>query len=500
MHDSVAHRPDGPRSRTAAGGTVFDAATLAAAAASGLLVAGLWLMAPAWSASATALLDGAGGAPGPLSWVGRALGKGATAGQVQAIWALIAAANATGSVLLARLCGAERLAWIAGGLWLLISPDALLTVGIEGPLLLTTQTILIAGHMAARAPMAAATTLALALAGVALLSPLGLLAAAPLAVIAALYPRPDGSTAHGVASRPVAAAWIAGVIGAVAVVRLALPGDAAVTWWTSNLSALRVPTPPLLLGGWSELAGIGGLVAVLAVLPAVPLVLAVQSGAARSHGALAAAATWGCVVAFTANTTIVDAGPLITPLVLMATLPNLRRWLIDVRMVQGRTLVVVLAAALLLATWADRTSRPDPRSTLARAVHAIEDPTASRPAVLDAQALALLQEIDAPARVFPDRAGSRGLVEALRRLKVIGGKVREWDAFAARFVLIHHPPVGPVATAWHAKLPTLRCATGACLLAMSDGPQAPARAPAVARPQAGAKPATARPVLSPRRP
>lgn len=460
--------------------------TWIAATVSGLLFGLMWLRAPAWSASASALVDGAGGGAGWAALLGRAIGKGGSPTGLRVIWACVATANGAGIVLLARLAGAGRLAWGMAALCALMSSDTFFVVGIEGPFLLTTIMILLAGHLAPRSPGLAAPLLAMALVITPLLAPIGLLISAPLAIIAALFPRPSAESSQGVASRPVAIAWLAGLIGALALIRLALPEDTAAAWWSASISALRSPTPRLLVGGWAEWRGVGGLLAGLGLLPAIPLMLALwtlrptvtedEPTRTPRSGVLAAAAAWWVTIGFSYETTVIDTAALVSPFLLIAAAAEARRWVDAILVRHGRLFAIGLGCALLFATVADRATGADPRSGLGRAMIGLDDPTALQPAVLRTSELDLLHKFNAPARILPDRAGSRPLIEALRKLKVVRAGVREWDAFAAQYVLIHEPPVGPIAKGWKASLPAIECTGDVCLLRIADGKQQPQRA------------------------
>ncbi|MCO4759929.1 MAG: hypothetical protein KC502_00365 [Myxococcales bacterium] len=434
---------------------------LFAAIGSGLAVLALWLLSPSWSASAATLLDGAGGGGGALRTVGRVLKGDGAALKIQVVWATMGVLNAAGLVLVAYFCGAKRLSWLAALLVLLIAPDSLCTVGIEVALLLATLTVLLSGHLAERHAIGGSLLLGFGLLLAALVSPLGLPGAMGLAVVGALFPRP--SPAPGVASRPIALSWFAGVALAGAAIVVAFPGDNLLNWWNATIGALRKPAPIVVLGGMQDTKAIGGLLSVLLTIPVVPALLAVRWAPAR--GPIAAGAVWWLVCGLTLGTFPISTSTLIAPLLIAGGLGEAVRWLNG----PNRATAAALAAVLLLCGWVDRTHRPDPRSTLGAALSSVGDSTAVTPLVLRSDDVELMAALGAPANLFPDRFGARPLIKALKRLGVVSGKSADWDAFAADFVVVRQPPLGPVASGWHLALPVARCNETSCVLHMADG-------------------------------
>lgn len=483
----------------------------------GVALAALWWGPLTWSATAGPVLDGLGGAGGPHGALGRALrGLGPT-GATRGLWIAFATANAAVGVALARRLGLGYASVLIVPLWLLLGPArrALSVVGTEGPLLLASQLALLAGALLRTAPALGAACLTLALTLAVVVSPAGLLMAPFLAVIAALTRAPDNVPARrsgdgsgapseplasdaiiGVPAGPVAIGWAAGVLGALAVMRLLFPEDALGDWWTAQVDLLRRPAPRLVVGGWADVPGVGGPLLEFAQWPALVAALAL-SGWRRAAAPLALAAAWAGAMGLAGPPLLVDAAAVAVPLLSLAALsaavPMIRE-LARGGDRRGRGVAALVAVSLLAGASAEL---PDiapksPLSGLARALPVAKDPTASRPALLLPSDLALLAKAGVPARVFPDRRGARRLLAALRRLHLVGDKARDWDAFSARYVMVRRPAVGPVARAWHRLLPVATCSARACLLTMADGGSSTPRAAGRARRQGAGTSASGR--------
>ncbi len=374
---------------------------------------------------------------------------------------------------------------------------ALVVVGTEAWLALGTAAVVWAATELETRPRAAAPIGGLGLAVLALAHPLGLCAAPLFAVLLAMRPPGDERRwpKQATAARPIWIAWLAAVLVAVAVIRLALPDASFLEWWKGMIDAIRAPQPPIAHAPdrWPLLGPILGLVA---RTPPMLLLLALGAAVAGRHRRDSTAPSawallaWLVVIAVAgrplprALDPLVVVAPLIVGLAVLgvrnlaAALGPATRW-------PALTLVVALIAGV--AAEGTQLVAGDERTSLGQLAGMVDDVDLDLPVVLDNSALALLETLPGDVDVWPGRREGNALVSALIRAGLLADGVRTCPASSCGRVLLRQPSSGRVDRAW-ASLTEAEAAAGAWSLRQRPSQRAPAP-PAEAAPPGDAPPA-----------
>ena len=336
---------------------------------------------------------------------------------------------------------------------------------------------------------------------VALAHPIGFVALPALLVVAGMLPRPalPAPAVQALAARPVWLPWVAAVTLCVGLLLLTLPGDRIKEFWDATMRMLRVTTAAPRAGGIADLPLIGGPVAVLIQLP-MPLVIVGAVGgwrALRRRGHTPIAVVAGLLAGWLVVVAAVDRplpAPLamahiVAPLMLLLAATELSLWQ---RLLSSaaapRPLQALLVLSFLVACAADSGAGPGDRRS-AVAVHSSwqTDPSAGRPARIDAATISVLRPHIDTTSILPASEGGNALARRLTKLRVLPEGAVYVRPFAAKQVLVREPFDNPLSVAWATGRHRIDCdATGtACLyrLKKQKGDAAPAqpKAPPPAR-------------------
>ena len=427
----------------------------------GLVVALVALQPPAYSSSALPLLSGM--MPEPPIW-GVLMRPWAGGADIASSlwWARSLLGVAVVALGVATVHDRSR-GWVGALLALLLwlwppARAALVVIGTEAWLALATISVVWAASALEARPRSAAAVGGLGLATMALAHPLGLCASPLFVVVLAMRPQGDDHRwpAQATAARPIWLAWLAAVLVAVAIVRVALPDATFLEWWKGMIDAIRAPLPPVAYAPdcWPLLGPLSGLAA---RTPPLLLLLALFAAFDGRHRRDASAPlawalmAWLTVVAVAGRPLPRALDPLVVVAPLLVALATLAiRNLLAALRPASRCPGLLLASALVAGIAAEGTSlvAGDARTSLGQLASMVEDVDLDLPVVLDASALGLLEALPGDVDIWPGRREGNSLASALIRLELLQGTVRTCPASSCGRVLLRTPASGRIDRAW----------------------------------------------------
>ena len=415
----------------------------------------------AYSSSALALLSGL--APEPPIW-GVLMRPWTAWSQVaEGLWWARTSAGVGLAVLTFAAVRTRDQGWIGGLVAFLLwmwpaARAALVVVGAEAWLALGTMAVVWAASTLETHPRRAAPIAGLGLAVLALAHPLGLCAAPLFVVLLAMRPPGDASRwpEQATAARPIWIAWLAALLVAAAMLRLALPEAVFLDWWKGTIDAIRAPQPPVAFAPdrWPLL---GPLLGLAARTPPALLAIAAATTLGGLHRRDAtsplawALIAWLTVIAVAGRPLPRALDPLVVvaPLVVALAGLGIRNVLASLRPAT-HVPAVLLVAALLAGVGAEGTQliAGDERTSLGRIAAMVDDVDLGLPVVLDGSALSLLETIPGDVDLWPSRREGNSLGSALIRLGLLSDTVRMCPASSCGRVLLRKPGQGRIDEAW----------------------------------------------------
>lgn len=311
------------------------------------------------------------------------------------------------------------------------------------------------------APLRGSVVLALAVAAMAAVHPLGLVAA-PLALLAALIlpvaHSPDAlETAHGRPDLPAGQRWLgwmAAAVLATGLVLLATRGTTLKVWGAIQLAILRTPADRPALGGLCDLPIVGFWLALAVQMPLGVLALA-WTMARRGIDAEVqepAAAVVGTLLALLAALAVVGApfpahldpllvvAPLLCVLAGCAMAYKLFALAADQRKV---ALAVFAVAVLVLVAGEGRLLQQERRGLLARLPWVVSQTEPHAAVALRPADVALLQRFAQPTAVLPARPGGAAIATALKGVAPSRTGAVFVHPHRAQLVMLPEPPRHP---------------------------------------------------------
>jgi len=438
-----------------------------------------------WSASATAWLDAlsrtsggpAYGAMGRLARDGGDVIGLSPATAISALATGLLVAHVTLLLALGRRCLGAAAGWVPAAVVLLWPPSrqALLVISAES--LLATAALLLSISVVdlVDRPKRAAIGVAMALLLMVLGHPIGLPALGGLVIIAALWPRPNAAPdvpRQGFASRPIWLGWLAALALFGGLLIISRPGDGLKNLWLACLTALRPTATGDVAGGLADLPLVGATFGLLArMTPAVALLGAAAAVRALTVGRrgplapVAAVVTWWLLLVGLIGHPLpgaLDPLPVIAPLLALLAAAGAGVWLRGLWKhghPASRVVAVTLALCLLLSVVVDgiATLPADARTGLGRALPLLHDPAADLPAVLNPDALELLQDQPTDAAILPARRGGDRLANLLTKIGALDTPAHYSAPFSASLMLLRAPSVDPISVFWSQRQEVFAC-------------------------------------------